>query len=45
MIDNHHLMCINKDRLGERYKEKRDDKRKAGNLPINSVDKPHTGCP
>ena len=38
-------MCVNKDKLGERFKEKRNDKRKARSLPINSVDKPDTWNP
>ena len=43
MIDNHHLMCINKDKLGDRFREKRNEKPKS--IPMGALDKPHTGCP
>ena len=43
MQHNHHLMCIDKDKLGDRFKEKRDEKPKS--LPMGTLDKPNTGYP
>ena len=36
-------MCINKDRLGKRFKEKRNEKPK--NIPMGTMDKPGTWNP
>ncbi len=43
MKDNHHLMCVQKDRLGKRFKEKRNEKPK--NIPMGTLDKPNTWGP
>ena len=43
MQHNHHLMCIDKDKLGDRFREKRNEKPKS--IPMGALDKPDIGCP
>ena len=43
MKDNPHLMCINENNLGERFREKRNEKPR--NIPMGTLDKPDTWGP